>query len=257
MKRFLWLMPICVLPGLAAQPRPAQAAALPVPRTFDSKGVKIRYFDVGQGQPVVLIHALHSSALINWQLPGILPMLAEHYRVIAPDLRGHGGSGKPERESAYGVELMEDVVRLLDHLETKQAHFVSYSMGGMVTMKLITRHPERVLSATLGGMGWLREGTALQRIWGRLPADEGSRTPAACVHSLGALAVNEDEVKAIKIPVQVLIGDRDPVRPLYVEPLERARPDWPVIVIENAGHINGFLKPQFKDEIWKWLETRR
>jgi pimeloyl-ACP methyl ester carboxylesterase len=198
---------------------------------------------------VVLIHALHSSAVVNWELPGIFSMVAEKYRVIAPDLRGHGGSGKPA--------LVEDVIRLLDHLAIKQAHVVGYSMGGMVTVKLMTRHPERVLSAALGGMGWLREGSALQGLWSRLSAKEGGRTPPECVRSLGALAVTEAEIRAIKVPVEVLIGDRDPVRRLYVERLERVRGDWPVIVIDDAGHINAYLKHEFKEGTWKWLREQR
>ena len=43
-----------------------------------------------------------------------------------------------------------------------KAHVVGYSMGGMITVKLLTRHPDRVQSAVLGGMGWLREGSLLQ-----------------------------------------------------------------------------------------------
>src|SRR5262249_28102044 len=51
-----------------------------------------------------------------------------------------------------------DVVRLLDHLEIRRAHVVGYSMGGIITAKLLTTHPDRLLSATLGGRGGLRAG---------------------------------------------------------------------------------------------------
>jgi pimeloyl-ACP methyl ester carboxylesterase len=108
-------------------------------------------------------------------------------------------------------------------------------------------------------MGWLREGSALQDFWAKLPEREGAQTPAACVRSLGELAVKEQEIKALRVPVAVLIGDRDPVKRLYVAPLQQVRPDWPVTVIEGAGHLNCILKPQFKEELKKWLDqqTRR
>src|SRR5206468_2121227 len=48
----------------------------------------------------------------------------------------------------------EDLVRLLDHLKIAKVHVVGYSMGAFITLKLITTHPERVQTATLGGAGW-------------------------------------------------------------------------------------------------------
>jgi pimeloyl-ACP methyl ester carboxylesterase len=151
---------------------------------------------------------------------------------------------------------MEDVVRLLDHLKIEKAHVVGYSMGGMITLKLLTRHPERVWSAVLGGMGWLRQGSPLQQVWTQLPERQKAATPSVCARSLGALAVTQDELKAIHLPVIVLVGGRDPCRRLYVEPLEQVRPDWPVKVIPSAGHVNCILQPEFKQGIKDWLEKQ-
>src|SRR2546421_3658148 len=178
----------------------------PKPQTFDSKGVSISYTVEGRGEPVVLIHGLYASAQINWRAPGIIRILVTNHQVIALDVRGHAASGKPAKESDYGVEMAEDVIRLLDHLKIKQAHFVGYSMGGMITMKLVTRHPDRIKSALLGGMGWLREGSQLQNIWERAREREGSVPPSVCVRSLGALAVTEAEVKAVHVPVAIIVG---------------------------------------------------
>src|SRR5262249_5072697 len=124
--------------------------------TFDSNGVKIHYTVEGQGEPVVLIHGAFSSADLNWRLPGTVKALAAHDQVIALDVRGHGHSDKPAREEDYGVETAEDVIRLLDHLKIEKAHIVGYSMGGMIAMKVVTKHPDRARSLTLGGMGWFR-----------------------------------------------------------------------------------------------------
>jgi pimeloyl-ACP methyl ester carboxylesterase len=70
---------------------------------------------------------------------------------------------------------------------------------------------------------------------------------------MSKLGVSEASLKAIKLPVAILIGDRDPVRRLYVAPLEKVRPDWPVIVITGAGHVNCIAKAQFQDELKKQL----
>lgn len=225
---------------------------------FDSKGVKIHYLVAGQGEPVVLIHGLYSTAAINWQLPGTVRLLSESYQVIAPDVRGHGQSGKPDKESEYGVELVEDVVRLLDHLHIEKAHIVGYSMGGMITMKLAVLHPDRVRSIVLGGMGWLRDGSGLAGFWSHVPERQQQRaeTPNALLRTLGQLAITEDELKAIRLPVSVLVGDRDPVKAMYVVPLERVRPEWPVSEIDGAGHFLCIVKPQFKEELKRQLDRQ-
>ena len=210
---FLWL---------AAYPL-AAAGAVPSNQKFDVNGVKIHYLVEGKGEPVVLIHGLHSSARINWQMPGIIGALSKNYQVIALDLPGHGESDKPDKEEAYGPQMVADVAALLDHLKIQKAHIVGYSMGGMIAVRFVSEHQDRVLSAVVGGMGWLREGGGLQKVWEQLPVKDGGRTPAACIRSLGKLAVTEEKLKAIRVPVVVLVGDRDPVKLLYVAPLQQVR----------------------------------
>jgi pimeloyl-ACP methyl ester carboxylesterase len=230
-------------------------SAFPSDQTFDSRGVKIHYVVQGQGQPVVLIHGLYSSAFINWQAPGTMSLLSKNYQVIALDLPGHGQSDKPQDESAYGPELVADIVRLLDRLDIKKAHIVGYSMGGMIAARFLATHQDRSLTGVLGGMGWLREGSGLQKIWPRLFPGQGGATPPACARSLGKLALTRDELNGIRVPVVVLVGDQDPVKDLYVAPLQQFRKDWPVIEIRDAGHMNCIVKPEFKQEIQKWLDS--
>ena len=70
----------------------------------------------------------------------------------------------------------------------------------------------------------------------------------------GKLAVSEDELKKIDLPVRVLVGDRGPVKQIYVLPIQRVRKDWPVVAIEDAGDINCILKKQFWEEIVGWVK---
>ena len=229
--------------------RPANSIAAAESQFFDAKGVKIHFLIEGTGEPVVLIHGLDSSARVNWQMPGTIDALAKDHQVIAIDLPGYGESDKPADPAAYGEQWVDDVILLLNHLNIRKAHIVGYSMGGMVALKLIAEHPERVISGTLGGAGWLREDSILQKIWTHM------RTPGA--RSITELALTADQLKAIRIPVEILVGDRDPMKKLYVEPLESVRSDWRVIEIEGAGHLNCIFKKQFIDEIEKWLDMNR
>ena len=229
--------------------RPASSIAAAESQFFDAKGVKIHFLIEGTGEPVVLIHGLDSSARVNWQMPGTIDALAKDHQVIAIDLPGYGESDKPADPAAYGEQWVDDVILLLNHLNIRKAHIVGYSMGGMVALKLIAEHPDRVISGTLGGAGWLREDSILQKIWAHM------RTPGA--RSITELALTADQLKAIRIPVEILVGDRDPMKKLYVEPLESVRSDWRVIEIEGAGHLNCIFKKQFIDEIEKWLDMNR
>jgi pimeloyl-ACP methyl ester carboxylesterase len=227
---------------------------LAVRNSFDSHGVKISYVVGGKGEPVVLIHGLMSSCLMNWQLPGVFTMLAKNYQVIAIDCPGHGESDKPKKDEAYGVEMVEHVIRLLDTLKIDKAHIIGYSMGGMISAKLVAKHPERVKSVILAGMGWLQDGSFLQKSWDFLGKNDMGSVPAECVRNLGKLALSEDELMKIKAPVKVIVGDQDPCRGLYVIPLQKMRKDWPVVEIKNAGHLDCVIKQELKDEIKKWLD---
>src|SRR5438128_11207472 len=162
MSRLSYFMTTVTALACLAETGMSHAADQPTAQTFDSNGVKIAYFVQGQGEPVVLIHGWLSSAGVNWALPGISALLAKDHQVIALDVRGHGSSDKPTKEEAYGPELVEDVVRLLDHLKIKKAHIVGYSMGGIIAANFMTKHPDRVLSGTLSGIGWLKAGSGGQ-----------------------------------------------------------------------------------------------
>ena len=67
----------------------------------------------------------------------------------------------------------------------------------------------------------------------------------------------EMELRAINVPVEIIVGDRDPTKRLYVTPLQQVRKDWPVIEIKDAGHLNCIVKPQFKEAIAEWLSKDR
>ncbi|MDR3633276.1 MAG: alpha/beta hydrolase [Isosphaeraceae bacterium] len=243
----------CLMLGISLLCGRPGGAAEPASRVFDAREVKIHYVVAGEGEPVVLIHGLHSSADVNWRLTGVFGDLARNHQVIALDLPGHGRSDKPEGDDAYGLQLVDDVVLLLDHLRIRKAHVVGYSVGGMVAAKLLATHPERVSSGLIGGMGWFREGSGLQRVWERMGQRDRSPSTAAFLRGVGKLALTEDELKRIKVPVEVLVGDRDPINRMYVAPLRPLRHDWPVVEIEDAGHINCIMKPQFREAIAAWV----
>jgi pimeloyl-ACP methyl ester carboxylesterase len=123
--------------------------------SFQSDGVRIAYWDEGQGDPILLIHGFASNAGTNWVDPGwVRALVADGRRVIAFDNRGHGQSEKLYEPERYGAPVMaEDARGLLDHLGIERADIMGYSMGARISAFLVLQHPERVRSVVLGGLG--------------------------------------------------------------------------------------------------------
>lgn len=80
---------------------------------FDNDGCQLHYEDYGHGAPLLLVHGLGSSTR-DWEYQ--IPVLAQHYRVLALDVRGHGRSDKP-REAYRIADFAEDVAALIEHLQ--------------------------------------------------------------------------------------------------------------------------------------------
>jgi pimeloyl-ACP methyl ester carboxylesterase len=107
---------------------------------------------VGSGPALLLIHGIGVSSA-TW-LP-VLPALAEHFTVIAPDLLGHGESAKPRADYAVGAYAcgMRDLLSVLD---VEQATVVGHSLGGGVAMQFAYQFPERcarLMLVSSGGVG--------------------------------------------------------------------------------------------------------
>lgn len=121
----------------------------------NNDGVRIHYHLDGNetGPPLVLQHGFTGS-LHNWYDRGYVEALGSEYRLILVDARGHGLSDKPHDPVAYRVALhAADVVAVLDSLGLTSAHFLGYSMGGMIGFALGKHAAERCLSLIIGGDG--------------------------------------------------------------------------------------------------------
>ena len=108
---------------------------------LDVDGERIHYVATGQGEPVVLIHGWNGS---TFSFRYTIPELAQHYRVVAPDLRGFGYSPRPPHGD-YSLAAQAALVgQVMDGLDIGRAAVVGHSMGGGVAMRLALREPERI-----------------------------------------------------------------------------------------------------------------
>jgi pimeloyl-ACP methyl ester carboxylesterase len=119
---------------------------------LDLHGERIAYLDEGSGEAIVLLHGLAGSS-DTWR--SLIGPLSRKYRVVAPDLLGHGNSTKPRTDYSLGAlsVLIRDV---LNELGITRATFVGHSLGGGIAMQFVYQHPDYVQRLVLinsGGLG--------------------------------------------------------------------------------------------------------
>ena len=250
----------------------AQPAA-PADRFFDSNGVQIRYVEQGAGSPVVMLHGYTGTLDRHFVGSGVFAAVAQDHRAIAMDLRAHGKSGKPHDPKAYGDELAQDVVRLLDHLKIPRAHLVGYSLGAVIAGRLATTNPDRLLSAAFIARSPVRQigeadrkfiddsiremesdlpfrslAVAMQPVGQPLPPDDELRkmvAPLVAANDIkafaamwrgGAFLLTDDQALTEReFPMIEIVGSLDPSIG-EVEPFRKAHPQIKTLVLEGATH---------------------
>jgi len=216
----------------------------------------LSYREQGAGAPLVLAHGFTVTGA-GWA--AVATALADRYRVLVPDLRGHGRStGAPD--AGHGRDAA-DLVALLDHLGLARAHFVGHSGGAEALLVLGTRSLLRARTLTLIGVNptWDEALRAqLRALADRLLAQPGwideQRRRHGATHGADHWRVLLDQVRAaaddpalplyqpadlaaLTCPILLLYGDRDPISPVErVTALYRALPNAEVAIVPATGH---------------------
>jgi pimeloyl-ACP methyl ester carboxylesterase len=235
-------------------------------RSVEVNGATLYYKEHGDGAPLILIHGGLSTGS-QWE-PVVPELVADGFRVITPDSRGHGRSTNPAEELSYAL-IADDVAALIAALGLQRPLVGGWSDGGQVTLELGARHPGAASALIVGAAypdfeaGGLRE--AHRALLG--PDDTGVPDPAQLDAQLGDFAdeikalhpggaeqwrtlvrhtapmwldyegLGPDELQAIETPVLVLAGDRDELIPLDLSvSLYRALPNPELAICPKLSH---------------------
>lgn len=223
-------------------------------------GTVINYAVYGadlQKEALLLLPGLLGSIGVQWQ--NFVRLLAPDFRLILPDLRGHGRSGNnapdlmPER-------MVADVVGLLDALGITAVHVAGYDFGGYLGLQLALNQPRRVSTLLMHGSKFYWTAEAADKMRRQLDPDQlAAKVPTYAdqlVHEHGgrqwrilvrqaadlvAYLVNngltEGMIKHVQCPVLVSVGDRDEIVPLNeAQRLSRTLPKGSLLVLPNVRH---------------------
>jgi 2-hydroxymuconate-semialdehyde hydrolase len=254
----------------------ASADPIQAGHTIDVDGIATHYHDAGSGRPALLLHGSGPgvSAWANWRL--VIPELAQHFRVIAPDQIGFNQTLPPDGVR-YGRELWtHHALRLMETLGIESYDVVGNSMGGAIAFSMAAAEPERIgRIVAMGTMGIAAElPPGLDEVWGYEPSIESMRRlielfafdqsivtdelvklryeastapgiqeafssmfPAPRQRWLDELALPGEQLAAIRQPVLLVHGWDDRVVPLTTSlPLMDVLSDARLHVFGRCGH---------------------
>jgi pimeloyl-ACP methyl ester carboxylesterase len=247
----------------------------PAQRFHGRDGVELAWRELGDGRPMVLLHGLMGSGTLMASHGPARAIAAHGYRVILPDLRGHGDSGRPHDPACYPPDVLaDDGLALIDHLGLDDYHLAGYSLGGKVVLRLLARGA-RPARAVVGGQGLdaldaetgrtggyrrvlaaMADGDAFEPgSPGEALADwvaQAGADPRAIGYLLGSfVATPPDALRQVPTPTLVVAGDRDS-RGASAGELAALLPNGQVVLVPG-DHETTLSAPEFSAAVLDFL----
>jgi pimeloyl-ACP methyl ester carboxylesterase len=250
--------------ALGAEPRDSSGEPMP-PATSEKtdgyaavNGLKMYYEIHGTGKPLVLLHGAFGFATVY-------PALTQNRQVIAVELQGHGHTADIDRPLTC-EQMADDTPALLKHLKIEKADFFGYSMGGIVALAVAIRHPDLVNRLAINGSYFGKTQDAWEpaafKQFTNLPAnfapkmlkdpyDKVAPDPKqwpVLVAKVKKLVTefkgfSRDDMKSIKAPVLITLGDHDGVRVEHVVEMFRLIPNSQLAVFPGSDHLQLWTSP--------------
>lgn len=231
-------------------------------------GVKLYYEVHGEGVPVVFTHGFAGT---TWMWHQQVLVLSEKYKLVVWDMRGHGQSESPPSAGQYSIDIVvDDLYHLLHSLNVERAVIGGLSMGGYLSLRFYMSHPEMVMGLILMDTGPGYRNATHMAEWNKdverraklldhgikaFASDLGTtilntytpqnlmlkQNPVGLAHMARNVMAQHDTAVIsvlgdIKVPVLILVGDRDTPFLRSSEYMAKAIPNAEYVVIPSAGH---------------------
>jgi pimeloyl-ACP methyl ester carboxylesterase len=215
-------------------------------------GLKMYYEIHGNGKPLVLIHG--GGSTIETTFGNILPLLAQHYKIIAVEMQAHGHTSDRNAPETFEQDA-DDIASLLQHLNISKASIFGFSNGGSTAMQVAIRHPEVVNKLVIASALYKREGmmpgffdmmknASLENMPQPLKDAFLKINPDTSVlrnmHDKDANRMiafkdwKDSDLQSIKAPVLVISSDKDVVLPEHALKISRLIPNAELILLPGV-----------------------
>jgi pimeloyl-ACP methyl ester carboxylesterase len=228
------------------------------------------YYEIyGQGKPLVLIHGGGSTIQSNFEK--VIPLFAKSRKVIAVELQAHGRTKDRNTELTFEQDA-DDVATLLKNLNIEKADFFGFSNGGTTTLQIAIRHPEIVDKIVLGSALAKRNGVPewfwdfmkqaklenmpeqLKTVYKQVAPDSNGLQimhDRDVMRMINFKDIPDEQIKSIKAPTLIIIGDKDVITPEHAIELHRQITNSELAIIpgghgEYIGEITT-IKSDFKE----------
>ena len=246
-------------------------------------GIEIDYQDTGRGRPLLLTHG-HLSSRTAWE--GQHRALADRYRVISWDIRGHGQTVSPDDPAQYSLDLtVADIRALLGHLGLDRAVIGGLSLGGYVSLAFYLQHPEMVDALVICDSGPGYRNAEARAAWNKRAHERAAELESKGLEALaarsremreamghhrsaqglahaarGMLAQDGSQVMdglgSIRVPTLIIVGDQDQPFLAPCEYMAKKIPGARLEVIPGAGHSSNLDQPAIFNRVLRsFLET--
>lgn len=240
-----------------------------------SDGTRLAVHEMGEGRPLILIHGYVSDAETNWitHAKTAATIAAAGYRVIMPDLRGHGQSDRPHDPAAYPADILaDDQFALIAHLGLTDFDMGGYSLGARTTARMLTRGclPGKAILSGMGLQGLTNTGQRkthfrhIMRNIGDHPRGSPAWMAEAFLKTSGGDPVALDllldsfvdtpveTLVTIDVPIAVICGSEDQDNGSASE-LAEILPNASLVTIPG-NHMSAVTKPDFGAAILAFLQ---
>ncbi len=235
---------------------------------IERDGVRIFYEAAGQGPPVLLSHG-YSATSRMWR--GQVDALANRYRIITWDMRGHGQSDSPPEQARYSeAETVADMAAILDAEDVHRAVIGGLSLGGYMSLAFHLAHPARVRALMLFDTGPGYRNPAGREAWNRTAEARALAFETRGLEALGPGAEVRiaqhrsaeglaraargmlaqfdsrviDSLESIRVPTLVLVGENDQPFLGATDYMAAKIPGARKVVIPGAGHAANLDQPE-------------
>jgi pimeloyl-ACP methyl ester carboxylesterase len=170
---------------------------------LERNGCSIHYWTGGKADTTLVVFT-HGATVDHHEWEATLPVVAEHYRVLAWDVRGHGLS----RPGTFDfIEARADLLALLDTVGVQKAILVGHSMGGNLGQEVVFHHPERVQALVMLDCIWnFQQLSSSDKFWLSLaaPIFKLYSFKTLINQSLAVTATSEDSRELLRKSMQIL-----------------------------------------------------